>query len=597
MTTQKYAVNQYSIQTLLTWVETEEIAIPEIQRPFVWEPVKVRNLLDSLLQGYPVGYLIAWRNPNVKLKDGSTSAGKRILIDGQQRVTALRAALLGKEVVNHDYETVRIKIAYHPLERRFEVSNPAIEKDVAWIPDVSSVFSKSFEMFSAVNAYCLRNPEAKQDDIFKSIEALRAIVHNHVGLIELDSDLDIETVTEIFIRVNSAGTELSQADFVMSKIATNEKYHGPLLRKAIDYFCHMAVAPDFYSKIEERDKEFVSTEFFPKMSWLREENDDIYDPSYTDMLRVAFASEFKRGKLADLVALLSGRNFETKQYEESIVEQSFSQLRRGIFNYINETNFKRFVMIIRSAGFVDPSLISSQNALNVAYIIYLTLRSQSKPAADIEHAVRKWFVMSLLTGRYSGSTESMLDYDIRQIHLLGFDEYFHDVEAGVLSETYWKTLLPQEMNTSASFSPFFRTFLAAQVKLGDNGFLSRDITVRDLLTKSDIHHIFPRNYLKKLGFTRFMYNQIANYVITQSEINIAIGDTEPAIYFRRLEEQVAGGKVYYGGITDPGVLEKNFQMNCIPQRMEMYNGDSYQDFLEERRKLMAAKIREFYYSL
>jgi hypothetical protein len=143
-------------------------------------------------------------------------------------------------------------------------------------------------------------------------------------VIELDGDLDIETVTEIFIRVNSAGAELSQADFAMSKIASNETFGGNTLRKAIDYFCHLAVAPEFYGKIKEHDTAFAGTEFFQQMSWIRNENDDIYDPSYTDMLRVAFTSEFKRGKLEDLVALLSGRNFETKQFEESIAESSFA---------------------------------------------------------------------------------------------------------------------------------------------------------------------------------------------------------------------------------------------------------------------------------
>ena len=224
-------------------------------------------------------------------------------------------------------------------------------------------------------------------------------MNNHVGVIELDSELSIETVTEIFIRVNSAGAELSQADFAMSKITSNEAYGGNVLRKAIDYFCHMAVAPDFFARIQENDPAFAATDFLPKMAWLKNENDDIYDPSYTDMLRVAFTSEFQRGRLQDLVALLSGRNFETKQYEETIAEESFLKLKQGVVNFINETHFKRLVMIIRSAGFVDSSLIGSQNALNFAYILYLTLRAQDKKAAEIESAVRRWFVMSALTGR------------------------------------------------------------------------------------------------------------------------------------------------------------------------------------------------------
>jgi hypothetical protein len=388
MPTQRYAVTQPPIETLFTWIKSGEIAIPEIQRPFVWDATKVRNFLDSLFQGFPVGFLIAWKNPDVKLKDGTSSSGKRILIDGQQRITALMASLLGQEVVNKDYKRVRIRIAFHPETKRFEVTNPAIAKDVSWIPDIAVIFDPHTGMFDLVNAYSEKNQETSKDDVFRSLELLRGITSNQIGLIELNHELDIETVTEIFIRVNSAGVPLSQADFAMSKIAANETYGGNTLRKAIDYFCHMAVAPDFYNTVKN-DAEFASTQFFPQMGWLRNEVDTLYDPSYTDMLRVAFTSEFQRGRLEDLVALLSGRNFETRQYEEEIVEDSFTRLRHGIRRFMNETDFKRFIMIIRSAGFVDPAMIGSQNALNFAYILYLTLRAKGLPSADIEQDVRR----------------------------------------------------------------------------------------------------------------------------------------------------------------------------------------------------------------
>ena len=158
MATQRYSVTPHPIETLLTWVKSGEIAIPEIQRPFVWDATKVRNLLDSLYQGYPVGYLIAWRNPSVRLKDGSSSSGKRILIDGQQRVTALMAALLGREVLTKDYETVRIRIAFHPVEEKFEVSNPAIRKDVAWIPDLAEVFAPDASLTKLTRGLCDAKP-------------------------------------------------------------------------------------------------------------------------------------------------------------------------------------------------------------------------------------------------------------------------------------------------------------------------------------------------------------------------------------------------------------------------------------------------------
>lgn len=173
MSTQRYSVTPHPIETLLTWVKSGEIAIPEIQRPFVWDATKVRNLLDSLYQGYPIGYLIAWRNPTVKLKDGTSSAGKRILIDGQQRVTALMAALLGREVLTKDYETVRVRIAFHPQEERFEVANPAIRKDVAWIEDLAEVFSPEASLTELTDTYAERIPGADRRRVSRVLERLQ----------------------------------------------------------------------------------------------------------------------------------------------------------------------------------------------------------------------------------------------------------------------------------------------------------------------------------------------------------------------------------------------------------------------------------------
>jgi len=597
MSGQRYAVNQQPIDILLSWIKSGDIAIPEIQRPFVWDATKVRNFLDSLLQGFPVGYLIAWRNANIKLKDGSFSSGKRILIDGQQRVTALMASLLGQEVVNKDYKKIRIRIAFNPKENRFEVTNPAIEKDSSWLPDIALVFSPRASLFDIVNRYCENNPDTTKDEIFRSILLLRGITSNQIGLIELDSGLDIETVTEIFIRVNSEGVPLSQADFAMSKIAVNETYGGNVLRKAIDYFCHMAVTPSFFTVVKN-DEAFTRSEFFNRMTWLHKENDNLYDPSYTDMLRVAFTSEFKRGRLKDLVALLSGRNFETRQYEEAIVEDSFNRLKQGIFNFINETNFQRFIMIIRSAGFVDASLIGSQNALNFAYILYLAMRGQGTRPAAIEHHVRRWYVMTILTGRYSGDPEGIMDYDIRQIHTQGVEAYLDVLIRGELSDTFWEVALPQALNTSVASSPYFHVFRAAQVKLEDRGFLSKDISVRDLVeVRSHVHHVFPSDYLKKKGFARGQYNQIANYVVAQSEINMAIGNKEPRVYFHELFAQCQGGAQKYGNITDLQGLQRNLAMNCIPDGMENMTADDYEAFLTRHRKLMAEKVKRYFEKL
>jgi len=595
---QKYTINQHPIDTILAWIRSGEIAIPEIQRPFVWDAAKVRDLMDSLYHGYPVGYLIAWRNPDVKLKDGQSSLGKRVLIDGQQRVTALNAAVLGEQVIDKNYRRRKIQIAYHPLDEKFEVFNPAIAKDVVWLPNVAKIVNGGLSYLNKLVAdYCEKN-DADEDTVFARLDKLRKIKNTLIGFIELDANLDIETVTEIFIRINSEGVVLSQADFVMSKIAANERYGGTDLRKAVDYFCHLAVAPEHYPHIQDNDPEFTKTDYFRQMTWLKNEIDDLYDPKYTAMIRVAFTSQFNRGRLAALVSLLSGRNFETRTFEERIAEESFEKFKDGVRAFSNETNFKRFVMIIRSAGFIVPGMIRSMNALDFAYIVYLKLHSMKVKDGKIEHFVRRWYVMSVLTGRYSGSPESQFDFDIRQIASRDFSQYLIDVESAELSDAYWDVALVQSLQTSVASSPYFNVYLAAQVKAKDKGFLSKEITVDDLISyRGDIHHIFPRAYLKKRGLTRGRYNQIANYVYMQSEINIRIGKKAPNVYFGELLEQCRGGEVKYGAITTVRALNKNLDMNAIPRSVYKMEFEDYDQFLEERRALMAQKIKEYYFSL
>ena len=156
-------------------------------------------------------------------------------------------------------------------------------------------------------------------------------------------------------------------------------------------------------------------------------------------------------------------------------------------------------------------------------------------------------------------------------------------------------MLPQLMDTSFSTSPYFIAYQAAQARLGDRGFLSTDITVRDLLlNRGDRHHVFPRKYLQRRGLSRGRYNQIANFVIAQSEINIAIGDTPPDVYFAELAEQVSGGPTRYGGIVDRAQLEENLTQNCLPAFLLDGTIPDYDDFLAERRQLMALRIKAWF---
>ena len=408
---QKYDINKYSVETILSWVKNKEVVIPEIQRPFVWKAKQVRDLIDSLYKGYPTGYLIVSRSHDVKLKDGSLSKGQRILIDGQQRVTALMTSILGITVLDEEYKERVIKIAYNPFakedEEIFDVQDQSHIKSKKWIEDISVLFKTDFDSFEFIEKYCEDNPEITKREMNQKLQAILSIKQKDLGVIELSAELDIDTVTDVFIRINSKGTVLSQADFAMSKIAADSKFGGNNLRKAIDYFCHIAIEPSFYHKLKEADSEFLNSDFGKEMTWLKDDNSSIYDPSYEDMLRVSFIHMFSRGKLKDLVSLLSGRDFLTRDYKEEIAEDSFNKLSIGIKHFMKQYYFEQFILAIKSAGFISSKLISSQNALDFAYVVYLKLAmSNEVDKNEIKRYVARWFTMSILTGRYSASPES-----------------------------------------------------------------------------------------------------------------------------------------------------------------------------------------------
>ena len=600
----KYSVAQYSVDNILGFINSGEISIPEIQRPFVWKPKNVRDLVDSLYNGYPTGYLIIWQNPTVRLKDGREAGGTKILIDGQQRVTALMTALAGQQILTEDYEQKAYKIAFNPLakddEERFAVQTPAHVKSKNWIPDISVVFKPDFNAFNFINEYIQNNPETSSDVINRAIQKLLDIRTCQMGTIILVPDLDINEVTEIFVRINSQGKRLNEADFAMSKIAADSKYGGNILRKAIDYFCHLAVDPNFYEKLSATDDEFMKSEFAGSLKWLKDDKEAIYDPEYNDMLRVCLMHKFGRGKLGDLVSLLSGRDFETRTYKEEIADESFAKLTAGVKNFMNEYNFKNFVLAIKGCGFISEKLLNSQMTLDFAYTLYLLLsNSKDIDKIEVKRLVQKWFIMSTLTSRYIGSPESQMDKDLRSIAAKGFKEYFREVEEAELSETFWTVGLVQNLETSSINSPYFNTYIAAQVWNAEASLFSNTTKVADLISvMGDVHHIFPKKYLKQNGYeNKAKYNQVANYTYLDTGVNISIGKKAPNEYFAQAKEQCIKGQCCIGTILNENDLINNLKINCIPENIYTMQAYDYETFLQERRKMMAEKIKNYYYSI
>lgn len=604
---QKYSTNSLPVSVLISQILSKQIAIPEIQRPFVWKAKQVRDLMDSLYKGYPTGYIIIWQNPNIKLKDGSLSVGKKIIIDGQQRITALMTAIAGLPIVNSDYKKCRIKIAFNPFAALsddkdaeiFAVQDSSHLKSKKWIPDIAEIFQTGFNMFGFVRKYCTNNPDMRDSDLGEILSKLLNIGNRQIGIIELSDTLEIDLVTDIFIRINSKGTSLSQGDFVMSKIAADEKFGGNQLRKAIDYFSHLAIEPSFYSTIKENDVDFARSDYFPKMEWLKDDLETVFDPDCDDVLRVAFMYKFKRAKLADLVGLLSGRDFKTRDYNESIVENTYKELIDGVKNVINENNFKQFMIAIKGAGFVSNKLVTSNMALDFAYTLYLILKkNESIAVGEVKRIVQKWYVLSVLTGRYSSSPETAFAKDLRLIDENGVQKVLQDIEAATLSDNFWNVKVVQDLEYTSTNNPTFLVFLAAQITRNDISLLSNNVSVRELvLLGEDIHHIFPKDYLKKLGHEKSSYNQDANYVYLDKPVNQSIGNKAPNVYFEEAFNQCDTKQIRVGAIVDKKQLIDNLNMNCIPENVRYMDESNYAEFLEQRRKMMAQKIKEYYYSL
>lgn len=606
MEIEKYTPNSLSVGSILGFIDAGDIAIPEIQRPFVWKKTQVRDLLDSLYKGYPTGYLIIWKNPDVKLKDGKVSSGKKILIDGQQRVTALMTAISGIPVINSNYRKERIKIAFDPFQafsddqdaEIFAVQDSSHLKSKRWIPDVAEIFKPDFSVFSFITSYCADNPEMSPEILDKIITKLRSISNRMIGVIDLSESLNIDIVTDIFIRINSKGTALSQGDFVMSKIAADDKYGGNDLRKAIDYYAHLSRVPAFHDVIQQVDSDFTDTEYFNKISWLKDEVEDVYDPDYDDVIRVAFMHKYPRAKLSDLVSLLSGRDFETREYKEEVMAETYAKLKDGVMDVISEYNFKQFMIALRSAGFISRKLVNSQMALDFAYTLYLILvQSHEVSTGEVKGLVQKWYVLSVLTGRYSNSPETAFARDIRLIHENGVVATLRDIEAATLSDTFWNVAVVQNLMVTSTNNPTYLIYLAAQVKGNDISLLSNNILVKELIDGGDVHHIFPKEYLRANGYEKSLYNQDANYAFLDTQVNKTIGKKAPTEYFAEAKAQCETGVITIGSITDYEQLLENLKTNCVPTDVFEMDHTHYSDFLEKRRVLMAKKIRDYYESL
>jgi uncharacterized protein with ParB-like and HNH nuclease domain len=600
-----FSLQNISIKNILSLVEQDRIAIPEIQRPFVWKKSKIRDLIDSLYRGYPVGYIITWESDSAILKGGGKSYGKAILIDGQQRITALCAALAGKDIVNKKYQRENVAISFNPIEEKFETKTRATERGSEWVSDIRTIIASDFSDRKFIREYEKKNPHLTDDDldvIASRILKIKGLLNIQIGRIELQNNVDIETVNEIFNRINSSGVPLSSADFAMSRIAAYEKEVGDKfgmnLRKTIDYFAEMSLdkSGELRKNIEINDPIFAQTETFSKITWIGNQDfQHIYTLGYNDILLVSSLAEFRRGDLSDLVSLLSGRDFEERNYKAEIKDASFNKLRNIVSLITDRYMLEGFIQdVLIASGYINSDFIRAQNTVNYLYAIYLRLRKSGKKSAEISRDLRKLLNISNLTRRLSSSFNTIIQEDVKKIDEQGLSQFVQNLEETLLSESFWNNQLVAEFDKTNLSTQYWYTYLVAQQKLRKQSFLNKSILTGETLLE-DIHHIFPRAYLRDSGFTQNDWNKIANFTPLKRDTNIAVSNKSPKEYLSLITN--GEGNLISSDIANKNELIENLKHNAIPEIAISGQSDNYKEFLIERQKLMAKMVREYYESL
>lgn len=579
-----YSDTTYTIGQLISYIETGSIAVPDLQREYVWKPSDIRDLLDSMYKGYPIGYLLLWESQG--REDDSRYIGVEekssrhnyLIIDGQQRLTSLYAIMTGKEIKVKGNK--RIKIAFNPLTEKFDVQNASIERNPEWIADISdlylatSMYSFMVNYIGKVNDSRIKKgePELTQEEkekIEHTINDLISLRGYNIGTLTINHSVDEEKVADIFTRVNSGGVKLTENDFILTLISVND----PDLRDNIEQFC-------------ENNKQAVI-----KLMNL--------EPKH--VVRIAMAYIFKRGRLKYAYQVLRGielKRGSTKIEDEEAKRTAFADLREGLENVLNIENWNQFEKAIISAGYLNETNITSTNALIASYILYLIGKYDFGVNNNLlRNLIARWFYIMVLRGTYTNSFETTVQEQLNELIELeknenSFRDYINRKLRLSSTDDYFEQILPEELSTSSTNSPAWNAYLAA-LSVMDVKALFSDLKVSLLFsgnldgTKKSVerHHLFPKEYLHSIGIDDDKdTNQIANYAYIEWPDNIDISDDPPNVYFPKMVSLF---------VPEERISELE-TIHALPDKW--YELD-YKEFLNQRRKLMATVIKNGYETL
>lgn len=578
----------WEVQELVSGVRSGTLRLPEIQRPFVWDKVKVRDLVDSIYRGYPVGELMFWNLPGnedartIGLEAKTQSATAKI-VDGQQRLTSLYTVMTGEPVVDDEYRREAIRIVFNPFSERFEVWSPALDKSPEWIQDISAVFASPY----ATRQYFIRRYTEGHDLDDAALERLEAVFSRLLRIkdytftvIELRSDIDRERVADIFVRINSEGKTLTQADYILTwfSVFWDEG------REELERFSrHSRLTPDAAS-----EREGVPISWTPKNHYI--------SPEPGRMLRVVVALGQGRGRLRNAYNALRGRDPRTGEINEHQRIHELELLKSAQHKALDSTNWDDFLRVLGRAGFRSRKMITSENTILYTYALWLIGLTRFKvDRVKLRDLMARWFFMSQTTGRYTNSPETRIEEDLSRFKDLNSDDpnsFIQEVERVIdtfLTEDYWSIRLPDDFITSSmSASPVYQAYLAA-LNVLDADLFALDEKIRDWMDPSaateldvDGHHLFPRAYLQTLDITNKRHvNQVANIAPTDWDTNRnVISNRPPHEYWPDL---VATRNL--SGAT----LKRQRYWHALPMDWESL---TYDDFLVKRRRAMALVVRD-----
>lgn len=578
MTEMLFKKTDYTLQGLLTDIDMGRIGLPDIQRPFVWPNSKVRDLLDSMYRGYPVGYLLFWETGAASDRSrtigegGKQKAPSLLIVDGQQRLTSLYAVMRGIPVLRDNFQHETIRIAFNPLDGKFEVPDATTDKTPEFLPDISAVLAK--DSFSVINGYLSRIETTRQltdeerDRAIKAITRLFELQGYPFVALELNATATEEQVADVFVRINSEGKKLNQSDFILTLMSV------------------------FWDEGRTALEDFsIETRRPPTSLGAASAYNQIFQPEPDSLLRVGVGLAFRRGRLQHTYSLLRGKDLQTGQFSQQQRDQQFERMKAAQSRVLDPTHWADYLNVVRAAGYRNARYVSSEMALVFGYQFYLIGRTEyGVPPHALKQAVARWLFMSLLTGRYTGATETQFEKDLALLPASGdasdFLRTLAEVGDAELTADYWDKTLPMELATSSGRSPSLFAYYAALV-LGDARALFSKGKVADLLDPPasgkkkalERHHLFPKRYLKKLKIEGVREtNQIANYALVEWDDNIAISDISPKDYWRQ-----------YAARFSASELAEMMRWHALPA--DWWEMD-YPDFLRARRPLIAHVIRD-----